>query len=238
MPYTTDPKTGAQVPTGTAVPATSRDGIRTTLTNHESRLGALEDGIDDIPVGGATPSTGAFTSLSASGALAVTGAATFGSTITLSGIEISKSELDALVIASDVTLTSTFTFTAYAVTCTNLNVGSGTIGIGSTRTIKVGAGTPEGSVTADPGSLYLNTSGGYGTTLYVKVSGSASNTGWSRFTSPDRPNELPLVDFGGLASYPAASYARCLLYYSPGSGNKKIIFSDGAAWRYMDGTAV
>lgn len=40
-----------------------------------------------------------------------------------------------------------------------------------------GAGSPEGVVTANPGSLYLNTSGGAGTSLYVKQSG-ASNTGW------------------------------------------------------------
>lgn len=40
-----------------------------------------------------------------------------------------------------------------------------------------GAGTPEGSVTAVVGSLYTDTSGGAGTTLYVKESGTG-NTGW------------------------------------------------------------
>ncbi len=48
----------------------------------------------------------------------------------------------------------------------------------STVLMNVGSGTPEGSVTASPGSLYLNTAGGAGTTLYVKQSGSATNTGW------------------------------------------------------------
>ena len=43
--------------------------------------------------------------------------------------------------------------------------------------IYVGSGSPESVVTADPGSLYLNKSGGTGTSLYVKQSGS-SNTGW------------------------------------------------------------
>lgn len=42
----------------------------------------------------------------------------------------------------------------------------------------VGSGTPESSVTAEPGSMYINTSGGAGTTLYLKESGS-SNTGWA-----------------------------------------------------------
>jgi hypothetical protein len=40
-----------------------------------------------------------------------------------------------------------------------------------------GNGSPEGVVTANPGSLYLNAAGGAGTSLYVKQSG-VSNTGW------------------------------------------------------------
>jgi hypothetical protein len=44
--------------------------------------------------------------------------------------------------------------------------------------VKVGSGSPESVVTADPGALYLNTAGGAGTTLYVKESGT-SNVGWS-----------------------------------------------------------
>jgi len=43
--------------------------------------------------------------------------------------------------------------------------------------IHTGSGSPEGIVTAPPGSLYSNTAGGAGTTLYVKESGT-SNTGW------------------------------------------------------------
>lgn len=43
--------------------------------------------------------------------------------------------------------------------------------------VKVGAGTPEGVITAPVGSLYLRTDGGAGTTLYVKQSGTG-NTGW------------------------------------------------------------
>ena len=39
------------------------------------------------------------------------------------------------------------------------------------------AGTPEGAVTADIGSMFTRTDGGAGTTLYVKESG-AGNTGW------------------------------------------------------------
>lgn len=49
---------------------------------------------------------------------------------------------------------------------------------GSTGTvIQLGSGVPEGSVTATPGSLYLRTAGGTGTTFYVKETGTG-NTGW------------------------------------------------------------
>jgi hypothetical protein len=47
---------------------------------------------------------------------------------------------------------------------------------GSTETI-VGDGTPEGAVTANPGSLFQRRDGGAGTGLYVKESGTG-NTGW------------------------------------------------------------
>lgn len=44
--------------------------------------------------------------------------------------------------------------------------------------IRTGTGSPNGAVTGTPGDLYLNKSGGAGTTLYVKESGTATNTGW------------------------------------------------------------
>lgn len=41
-----------------------------------------------------------------------------------------------------------------------------------------GSGSPNGTVTASPPAVYFNRSGGAGTTLYVKESGSNTNTGW------------------------------------------------------------
>jgi hypothetical protein len=41
-----------------------------------------------------------------------------------------------------------------------------------------GTGSPEGVKTAAIGTLYINQSGGAGTTLYVKEAG-AGNTGWA-----------------------------------------------------------
>ena len=59
----------------------------------------------------------------------------------------------------------------------NLKVPSGS-GIDFSGPIwRTGSGTPEGSVTAVVGSMYTDTSGGAGTTLYVKESGTG-NTGW------------------------------------------------------------
>lgn len=46
------------------------------------------------------------------------------------------------------------------------------------QTISAGAVTPEGSVTARVGSLYVNGTGGATTTLYVKTTGTG-NTGWT-----------------------------------------------------------
>lgn len=40
-----------------------------------------------------------------------------------------------------------------------------------------GNGSPESVITAEPGSLYLNSAGGASTSVYVKESGSG-NTGW------------------------------------------------------------
>lgn len=42
-----------------------------------------------------------------------------------------------------------------------------------------GSGSPEGVIAAPLGSLFRNLSGGAGTTLYVKETGAATNTGWA-----------------------------------------------------------
>lgn len=44
--------------------------------------------------------------------------------------------------------------------------------------IFIGTGSPNGVVTASPPAIYLNRAGGAATTLWVKESGSATNTGW------------------------------------------------------------
>jgi len=67
-----------------------------------------------------------------------------------------------------------------------LNAGTGDIttvggklifGAAADQHVIAGTGSPEGVVTANPGSMYLNRSGGAGTTLYVKET-LTGNTGW------------------------------------------------------------
>ena len=48
---------------------------------------------------------------------------------------------------------------------------------GGDRKIIGGNGSPEGSIAAEPGSMYLRENGGANTTLYIKESGTG-NTGW------------------------------------------------------------
>lgn len=59
-----------------------------------------------------------------------------------------------------------------------VRVGSLALGDPTTQpTVKSGSAAPEGSVTANPGSVYMQSSGGAGTTFYLKESGTG-NTGW------------------------------------------------------------
>ena len=69
--------------------------------------------------------------------------------------------------------TSVLPFTNLYVT-TDIKLGTSS----SYAYVKIGSGSPEGVITAPPGSLYLNLNGGTNTTLYVKTSGTG-NTGWT-----------------------------------------------------------
>lgn len=70
-----------------------------------------------------------------------------------------------------------------------------------------GAGSPEGVVTASPGTRYVNTSGGSGTTFYVKESGTGS-TGWSAGASgPTGPSGAGRADLAyGIQGWISQNY--------------------------------
>lgn len=59
----------------------------------------------------------------------------------------------------------------------NIKIGSGNCYLIGGAKICSGSGSPNSVVAAPPGSIYLNTNGGAGTTLYVKESGTGT-TGW------------------------------------------------------------
>jgi hypothetical protein len=65
---------------------------------------------------------------------------------------------------------------------TPLYTNSPTFSFGGTdltgRTLRTGTQEPNGSVNGHIGDIYLRTSGGPGTTFYVKETGSGTNTGW------------------------------------------------------------
>ena len=60
----------------------------------------------------------------------------------------------------------------------NLNLAAYRVIFG-TAFISAGSGTPEGSLAAPVGSLYLDLSGSTGTTLYVKETGTTTSSGWA-----------------------------------------------------------
>jgi len=48
----------------------------------------------------------------------------------------------------------------------------------------------------------------------------------------------PLPDYTVATLPSAANNARCLIYVSDGSSNKRLAISDGVAWRFPDGAVV
>ena len=84
---------------------------------------------------------------------------------------------------------------------------------GDTESVKVyqGVGTPEASVAAGVGSLYMRTDGGADTSVYRKESGSG-NTGWVAIKAPA---SLPLsVANGGTGSDNSAVVQGVIPYFS------------------------
>jgi hypothetical protein len=68
------------------------------------------------------------------------------------------------------------------------------LGTGNVKVI-TGSGSPNGAFTADPGGLYLNTSGGSGASLWVKESGVGTNTGWVKAGTPKAPTTVTTATY-------------------------------------------
>lgn len=255
MPYVTDPDTGAQVPAGTAVPATARADIRTSLTNHAARLDTLETDVEALQAELTTDAAGNIAIGSAALEDLTTGTENVclgvnaGASIT-TGVQNVCIGPDALQV------------------CTtgqqNIAIGDGALGFLETSSNNIAFGDGAGrfayggaDLTNSSGSIYIGqgsrSGGDFGGTNEIVIGknaeGAGDNTttiGSSATTDAvifgkvvlNKPLMLLSVDFGGLFLYAASSYPNCILYYSGGTGNKKLIFSDGTDWRYPDGTTV
>ncbi len=87
---------------------------------------------------------------------------------------------------------------------------------GDTESVRVfsGVGTPEASVAAGVGSLYMRTDGGADTSVYRKESGSA-DTGWVAIKAPAT---LPLSVANGGSGQDASSVAQGSIFYFSATG--------------------
>jgi YVTN family beta-propeller protein len=101
-----------------------------------------------------------------------------GSTDQVSIIKASDQSVFTVPDAIDYGTFTTLRFNGVAIT----DLGGGVAQIDDSASIGPkwlnGAGSPESVVVGSPGDLYTNVTGGTGTTLYVKESGNATNTGW------------------------------------------------------------
>jgi hypothetical protein len=116
---------------------------------------------------------------------------------TIAGLRFSRvgepgaADTEQLVIGSDINTPSAFEITTgksgtgstrpliFSVDGTERFRVDGTAGIVlNGNRIRSGSGNPNGSVNGSPGEMYLNTSGGAGTTLWIKEAGAGTNTGW------------------------------------------------------------
>lgn len=95
-----------------------------------------------------------------------------------------------------------------------------------TITINSGAGNPEGSVTANTGSIFLRHEGSeVGRTLYIKVQNDGTNTGW-----------LPLGPlFGNTASRPASTSANGGQTFYDSDILRTVVSNGAGTWREYNG---
>ena len=77
-------------------------------------------------------------------------------------------------LTETLTTSMTIAYTGFVVAHTGIEMNS----VDSKVRWSSAAGTPEGAVIADIGSMFTRTDGGAGTTLYVKESGNGISTGW------------------------------------------------------------
>jgi hypothetical protein len=97
----------------------------------------------------------------------------------LSGISTSAGTVTSVTVSAGTNLTGGGTITSTGSVTLNLSANpSITTIIVNGATVRSGNGSPETVVTGSVGDIFLRKDGGAVTTLYVKESGAATNTGW------------------------------------------------------------
>ena len=254
MPYTTDSTTGAQVPSGTTVPASSRANIRDTLANQEARLDTAETDIEALQAELYTDSDGNI----AIGSAALDDVTTGTENVCL-GVNAGK----LITTGTQNVCIGPDTLEACTTGFANIAIGDGALAntITTTNNIGIGDGAGAFDYAGDPNntsdhSIYIGPStksgGENGADNEIVIGYSAEGAGDNTTTIGNTSTTdaviygrvtlnkpIRLKNYVNALQLPAANqHQYCLAYMESGAGNKKIVFSDGTDWRYMDGSTV
>jgi hypothetical protein len=85
----------------------------------------------------------------------------------------------------------------------------------------------------DPRKLFLDKTGQMMRDAFTRLNDLIKRTGGERGEAFG-----PLPDYTVATLPSAANNARCLIYVSDGTSNKRLAISDGVAWRFPDGATV
>jgi hypothetical protein len=94
----------------------------------------------------------------------------------------------------------------------------------TTRTITSFAGTPEGAITASPGSVSLDTTNGK---LYIKASGTGTNTGWREISPSTAGTYTPIL--GAITNVDSVTVQGSWQYTRTTTGSVDVIRVSGIA---------
>lgn len=124
----------------------------------------------------------------------------------------------------------------------NISFAASAKGSGAVRLQARNGTVLEATATGTPGNYVRVTATASGGLPTISAQGTDTNIPLtlagkgSGAVASQAPFQLPSYTVAALPS--AASYARCLVYVSNGTGNLRLAISDGTAWRWADGTVV
>lgn len=90
----------------------------------------------------------------------------------------------------------------------------------------IGTGSPEGVVFGSPGDVFQQTDGVYGTTLWLKQTGSVTNTGWN----PALTNRVSADKGDAIATLTAGTSEQTNRWATPLTANRAVTLSTTGVW--------